>query len=207
MSGLHPGWPAVLTAGAVSLRPPRRRDAREWSRIRLENAEWLARWEPSSNQSWAERNSVREYHRNLSRLRSAARLGSMLPFMIWYGERLVGQMNVSNVVRGALRSCAVGYWIDSEYAGRGVTPTALALLVDHCLTEVGLHRVEVDIRPDNDASLRVVRKLGLRQEGYYERYLDIGGAWCDHLAFAITVEELRDGTTLARLPGLPLPPG
>jgi ribosomal-protein-alanine N-acetyltransferase len=197
----------VLAAGPVTLRPPRRRDAAEWSRIRLANADWLSKWEPSSGLAWSERNSRREFHRNLSRLRSAARLGTMLPFMIWYGDRLVGQINVSNVVRGALRSCTIGYWIDSAVAGRGVTPTALALVLDHCLTEVRLHRVEVDIRPDNHASLRVVQKLGLRQEGYFERFLDIGGGWQDHLAFAVTVEELGGKTLLSRLPNLPVPLG
>ena len=55
---------------------------------------------------------------------------------------------------------------------------------------VGRHRVEVDIRPENGPSLRVVEKLGLRREGFYERFLDIDGGWRDHVAFAITVEEL-----------------
>ena len=50
------------------------------------------------------------------------------------------------------------------------------MVIDHCFTEVGLHRVEINIRPENAASLRVVEKLGLRREGFYERYLDIDGA-------------------------------
>ena len=207
MSQLHPGWPAVLVAGPVTLRPPRRRDAGPWSRCRLANAEWLAKWEPTSNQSWQSRNSVAEYHRSLSRLRSAARLGVMLPFVVLYGDRFVGQLNVSNVVRGALRSCSVGYWIDSAVAGRGITPTALALTIDHCLTEARLHRVEVDIRPENHASIRVVEKLALRREGYHERFLDIDGGWRDHLSFAITAEEIKTGPTLSRLGSLPVPPG
>ena len=85
-------------------------------------------------------------------------------------------------------------------------PTALALLIDHCFTDVYLHRVEIDIRPENKASLRVVEKLGLRREGYYERYLDIDGAWRDHLAFAITVEELAGRTMLSRVSRLPATP-
>lgn len=207
MSELHPGWPAVLTAGPVTVRPPRRRDAGEWSRVRLANEQWLAQWEPSSTLSWRTRNSKGEFHRSLSRMRAAARIGSMLPFVVCYGDRLVGQMNVSNVVRGALRSASVGYWIDSAVAGRGVTPCALALVLDHCLTTASLHRVEVDIRPENSASLRVVEKLGLRQEAYYQKYLDIGGGWRDHIGFAITEEELAAGPLLSRLTALPIPPG
>jgi [ribosomal protein S5]-alanine N-acetyltransferase len=197
----------VLVAGPVTVRPPRRSDAGEWSRVRLASQQWLDQWEPSSNQSWALRNSKSEFRRSLSRMRSAARMGTMLPFVVCYGDRPVGQMTVSNVLRGALKSGSVGYWIDSSVAGRGITPTALALVLDHCLTTAGLHRIEVNIRPENAASLRVVEKLGLRREGYYERYLDIGGAWRDHVAFAITVEDLQGGTVLSRLPSLPLPPG
>jgi ribosomal-protein-alanine N-acetyltransferase len=130
----------------------------------------------------------------------------MLPFMVSYGGRLVGQLNISNVVHGALRSCTIGYWVDGAMAGRSITPTALALAIDHCFGPVGLHRVEVDIRPENSASLRVVAKLGLRQEGFYERFLDIDGGWRDHLAFAVTVEELAGRSMVSRLPALPPEP-
>ncbi|MEO6701912.1 MAG: GNAT family protein [Jatrophihabitantaceae bacterium] len=207
MTDLHPGWPAVLTAGPVTVRPPKRSDAGAWSRSRLTNAAWLAQWEPTSALSWRQRNTPQEFRRALSRMRSAARVGSMLPFVVIYGDQLVGQMSVSNVIRGALRSCSVGYWIDSSVAGRGITPTALALVIDHCLTEVRLHRVEVNIRPENHASIRVVEKLGLRREGYHERFLDIDGAWRDHLTFAVTAEERLGATVLARLESLPVPPG
>jgi ribosomal-protein-alanine N-acetyltransferase len=201
-----PGWPAMPSAGPVVLRPPRLRDARAWSEIRLRNEHWLAPWEPTSPHVWDERNSVTAWPALHSALRSAARKGTMLPFMITYGGRLVGQMNVSNVVHGALRSCTVGYWIDSAIAGRGVTPTALAVAIDHCFVAVGLHRVEVDIRPENRPSLRVVEKLGLRREGFYERFLDIDGAWRDHIAFAVTHEELNGRSMVSRLPALPPEP-
>lgn len=198
-----PGWPAKLSAGPVELRAPRLRDARAWSEIRLRNERWLVPWEPSSPHSWEERNSPGAWPALHSALRGAARRGTMLPFMIVYGGRPVGQVNVSNVVHGALRSCTIGYWVDAAVAGRGITPTAVALVMDHCFTALGLHRVEIDIRPENKASLRVVEKLGLRREGYYERFLDIDGGWRDHAAFAITVEELGGRSMVSRLPVLP----
>lgn len=205
MSG-HPGWPAKVSAGPVLLRAPRLRDARAWSEIRLRNETWLASWEPSSPLSWVDRNSLGAWPGLNSALRKAARRGTMLPFMIGYGGRVVGQMNAANVVHGVQRSCTVGYWLDRAVAGRGIAPTALALLIDHCFLAAGLHRVEVDIRPENAASLRVVEKLGLRQEGYYVRYLDIDGSWRDHVAFAVTAEEAQARPLLSRLPALPPPP-
>lgn len=202
----HPGWPARLTAGPVLLRAPRLRDGRAWSEVRLRNEAWLRHWEPSSPHDWRERNSAGSWPPLLSALRKAGRAGTMLPFMIVYGGRIAGQMNVSNVSRGALRSCSIGYWVDGAVAGRGLAPTALAMLIDHCFGDVGMHRVEIDIRPENGPSLRVVEKLGLRREGYFERFLDIDGAWRDHLAFAVTVEEVADQTMLSRLSRLPPPP-
>ena len=201
-----PGWPAQLSAGPVQLRPPRLRDARSWSEVRLRNQRWLEPWEPTSPFPWAERNSSGAWPQLRGAFKRAARNGTMLPFMLLYGGRLAGQMTVSNIVHGVQRSCTVGYWVDGALAGRGIVPTALALVIDHCFTEAGLHRVEIDIRPENTASLRVVEKLGLRREGYYERYLDIDGQWRDHVAFAITVEELRGATMLSRITSLPAPP-
>ncbi len=188
------------------MRPPRLRDARAWSEIRLRNRAWLEPWEPSSPLPWDERNSSTGWPQLHSALKKAARNGTMLPFMIEYGGRLAGQMTVSNIVHGVQRSCTVGYWVDGALAGRGIIPTALALVIDHCFTTVYLHRVEIDIRPENKASLRVVEKLGLRREGYFERYLDINGDWRDHLGYAITVEELRGHSMLSRVGTLPTPP-
>ena len=129
----------------------------------MRNERWLAPWEPTSPHTWDERNGITAWPALHAALRASGKHGTMLPFMIVYGGRIVGQMNVSNVVHGALRSCTVGYWVDAAVAGRGITPTALALVIDHCFREVGLHRVEVDIRPENGPSLRVVEKLGLRR--------------------------------------------
>jgi [ribosomal protein S5]-alanine N-acetyltransferase len=201
-----PGWPAEPSAGPVVLRPPRLRDGRAWSEIRLRNERWLTPWEPSSPHSWDDRHAVSAWPALHSALRSNGRKGLMLPFMIVYGGRLAGQLNVSNVVHGALRSCTVGYWVDGALAGRNIVPTALAVAIDHCFGAVGLHRVEVDIRPENRASLRVVEKLGLRLEGRYERFLDIDGDWRDHLAFAITAEELGGRSMVSRLTRLPPEP-
>jgi ribosomal-protein-alanine N-acetyltransferase len=73
----------------------------------------------------------------------------------------------------------------------------VALAIDHCFTTVGLHRLEIAVRPENTASLRVVHKLGLRQEGEAFHFLHIDGAWRDHLLFAVTSEEVH-GSMLAR---------
>ena len=108
-------------------------------------------------------------------------------------HRLVGQLTVSSITWGSLRSANIGYWVDQSVAGRGITPAAVALAVDHCFRAAGLHRIEVCIRPENAASLRVVHKLGFRSEGLRRGYLHIDGDWRDHEAFALTAEEVPEG--------------
>ena len=116
-----------------------------------------------------------------------------MPFAVLYDGELVGQLNVGGIVRGSLHGCHLGYWIDSRVAGRGIMPTAVALVTDHCFWVAGLHRVEVNIRPENAASRRVVEKLGFREEGLRQRFLHIDGDWRDHLSYALVSEEVRGG--------------
>ena len=73
-------------------------------------------------------------------------------------------------------------------------PTAVAMAVDYCWFGLGLHRIEVAIRPENVASLRVVEKLGFAEVGYAPRYLHIDGDWRDHRLFALTVEDVPGGS-------------
>jgi ribosomal-protein-alanine N-acetyltransferase len=129
----------------------------------------------------------------LRQLRRLARQGTTLPFAVTYGGRLVGQATAGNIWRGSLNSCFLGYWVDGRHAGLGITPTAVALLADHCFGPARLHRVEANVRPENAASRRVVEKLGFREEGVRERYLYIDGAWRDHVCYGLTTEEVPAG--------------
>jgi ribosomal-protein-alanine N-acetyltransferase len=116
-----------------------------------------------------------------------------LPFVIMYRDEIVGQLNVANILHGSVSSCVIGYWIAPEVAGLGITPTAVALAMDYMFNAIGIHRVEIDIRPENGASIRVVQKLGLRYEGLKKNYIHINGDWRDHYVFALTFEEVKDG--------------
>lgn len=195
----HPGWPAVLTDGPVTLRPHHRRDARPWSEVRRANQDWLQPWEPTPGQPWDEANSPWVFRALLRELKRSARLGTSMPFAVCYEDRLVGSLTIGNIVRRAFCSGYAGYWVDHRVAGRGVIPTALALAVDHAFQRGALHRIEVNIRPENAASRRVVEKLGFREEAYHRNYLHIGGAWRDHIGYALTTEDVApDGGLLAR---------
>ena len=203
-TGRHPGWPARLgalrtAAGVVELRPVWLRDGAAWSEIRLRDERHLAPWEPTPPGGWAAGHAVAEWPVRWWTLRAAARRGSVLPFAMTVDGALAGHVMIGNVVREPLLSGYVGYWCDTRRAGRGVTTAGVALAVDHCFGPVGLHRLEATVRPENAPSLRVLAKLGFREEGLFRRYLDVDGAWRDHLCFAMTVEEPPTGGIVGRV--------
>ena len=151
--------------------------------------------DPAAGVGGRSRRGYRALTRDLIRQASA---GRALPFVVTYDGEMVGQLTVTGITWGSARWAQVGYWIDEGHAGRGIMPVAVALACDHCFRTMGLHRIEIAIRPENVASLRVVEKLGFTQIGLAPRYLHINGQWRDHLLFALTVEEVPDGV-LARL--------
>jgi len=185
------GWPVVLTDGEVRLRPLRRRDGREWLALRAANASWLAPWEASSPVPVV--GPAPTFGGFVRSLSTQARQGTSLPFAVDHAGQLVGQLTVSGITYGSLRSGTIGYWVSQHVAGRGVIPTAVALATDHCFGVLGLHRLEINIRSENGPSLRVVEKLGFRDEGVRERFLHIAGTWRDHRTFALTAEEVPGG--------------
>ncbi|WP_341393437.1 GNAT family N-acetyltransferase [Arthrobacter sp. G119Y2] len=190
-------WPVTLECGDVGLRPIRYRDRREWTDLRMRNATWMAPWEASNPLPGGELPSYAAMVRSLNQ---QARQDAALPFVITErrgGLRtppaITGQLTVSTIVWGSARMATLGYWVDEARAGRGIAPTAVAMATDHCFRVLGLHRMEINIRPENAASLRVVEKLGFRDEGLRERYLHIGGRWTDHRSFALTTEDVPEG--------------
>lgn len=201
--GRHPGWPARLgplptAAGQVALRPLRRRDGAPWAAIRIADEALIARWDATSTLTWAGRHGPDMWRAQRALLARSARCGDALPFAVTVDDRFAGQVTVGGIQRAALRSCWIGYWIDSSVGRKGVATAALALTIAHVFGPVGLHRVEATIAPENAASRAVVDHLGLRLEGRLERYLDISGAWRDHLLYAMTVEECQPGPASAQ---------
>ncbi|HEX3732236.1 MAG TPA: GNAT family protein [Mycobacteriales bacterium] len=157
-----PGWPATLTEGDVVLRPHRRTDAKSWREVRLANQAWLEPWEATLAKPWERRHDPQDFVAMLRAQRKMMKLGHSMPFALLYRGRFAGQLTVGGIVRGAFYSAIIGYWVDRAVAGRGVMPTAVAMACDFCFYSAGLHRIEINIRPENTASRRVVEKLGFR---------------------------------------------
>ena len=180
----------------IRLRPLRYRDVNKWKSLRRENKSWLIEWDatpPPFEESYPA-----TFFQMVSQTKSDARKKTNFSWAIEYKKELVGLVTAGNINFGSSRSCYVGYWIGKNHAGKGIVPVAVALVLDFVFRELKLHRVEIAIRPENAASLRVVEKLGIKHEGLRRSYIHINGDWRDHQVFVVLEDEVS-GSFLERL--------
>jgi ribosomal-protein-alanine N-acetyltransferase len=182
--------PIRLYGRRVMMRPLVPSDHSDWSGVRHRNGDWLLPWEPQRaiNQPDLTRDpsafTARCTARDRDRTADAA-----YAFGLFVDQRFAGEVNLNNIVRGALQSGTVGYWIDRARAGQSYIAEGVVVLTRFAFEQLQLHRLEVCIVPRNSNSRRVMEKLAFRCEGLSERYLEIAGVWEDHLRFAITAED------------------
>lgn len=172
------------------MRPLAVNDFHEWSEVRRRNGEWLTIWEPSRFATQPDPTTDKSAFasRCLQRDRDRAN-GTAFQFGLFIEGRVAGEVNLNNVIRGAMQSCTIGYWVDRYHAGHDYTVEGVALAMQFAFEKLGLHRVEICIVPRNHRSRRIMEKLQIREEGVAQRYLEIDGIWEDHVRYGFTSEE------------------
>jgi [ribosomal protein S5]-alanine N-acetyltransferase len=193
----HPSRPPStglrLYGRRVMMRPLTPTDFPAWSEVRLRNEPWLLPWEPARHHHMFDPTRSREAFSSRCASRDRERhAGTAFGFGVFVDNSFAGEVNLNNVVRGALQSGTIGYWIDRDRAGHGYIAEGVAVLMRFAFEELQLHRLEICIVPRNRNSRRVMEKLGLREEGTAIRYLEINGAWEDHIRFGVTAEEWQE---------------
>jgi len=179
------------TEAGVYLCEPTETDREAFVALRRASAVSLARWEPRMGDT-DEQFGDQSFDRLLDRRESEADA----PFLIHRtsDDEIVGYVGLGQIFRGPFRSCYIGYWIGDPYVGRGYGTSGVRACLQTAFAPeseggLGLHRVEANIVPTNHASIALVRRVGMRKEGYSPRYLEINGEWQDHERWAITVED------------------
>jgi [ribosomal protein S5]-alanine N-acetyltransferase len=191
-AGATIGAPRLTVADdATAIRPLEPGDAAELLAVRFASREHLAPWEPAREESYFTEASHRAAV-EADRAAWAEDRGFAFAVLDAADGRMVGGINLSNVVRGAWQNATVGYWLAAADTGRGHATRALRLAIAYGFAHCDLHRVQAAVIPRNTASLAVVRRAGLRHEGRALRYLRIAGVWEDHEIFAATVEDVGD---------------
>src|SRR4051794_22687494 len=181
-----------MTAARVRLAEPTSEDRREFLELVDESVELHRPWtyppaDAASYRRLLERNRSDDFYALLARRTD--------------DDRIVGLFELSGIVRGTFQNAYLGYWAGGPYAGQGYMGEGMELTLRFAFGELRLHRVEANIQPANDRSLRLAKRAGFKREGFSPRYLKIGGRWRDHERWAILAEELKlgdKGRTLRR---------
>jgi ribosomal-protein-alanine N-acetyltransferase len=158
------------------IRPLRSEDAEELAALYLSNREFLAPFEPVRPPGFFTAETQRE--------RIAARgADGFHQFAILDGDAIAGTITVFRILREALQSGTIGYWVDHERNGRGLATAAVEEIVAYMFHELDLHRAEAGTLVDNAASQRVLVKSGFDRIGLARRYLRINDEWRDFYLF------------------------
>ncbi|WP_034621195.1 GNAT family N-acetyltransferase [Cellulomonas sp. URHE0023] len=158
-------------------------DAEALTALLAENREFLAPWESVRDDGYFSLEGQREVLRGLVEVEHA---GSGRAHVILDDEgSVVGRITLSGIVRGALQSCAVGYWVGSAHNGRGLATAAVGEMLQVAFTTLGLHRVQAETLLHNSASQAVLQRNGFTRFGMAPGYLKIAGRWQDHVMWQV----------------------
>ena len=160
----------------VRLTVPAMEDGREFVRVMTRSRAFHHPWvvAPCDPQAW------RRYLQRLERDNEAGFLVRRIA-----DDALCGVVNLNIITYEALCSAYLSYYAAADLAAQGYMKEGLQLVIDHAFNELGLHRLEANIQPGNEASIRLVESLGFECEGYSPRYLKINGRWRDHERWAL----------------------
>ncbi len=172
---------AMARGGRVFLRLPVYGDRDEYLALRKAGADFHRQWEPLPPRGvdpFSEEAFVR-YLRDSNGERRVRFLLCRLE-----DGAILGAINFNEIVRGVFESAALGYWIGAKFSRQGLMREGLILAERHAFGALGLHRLEANIRPENTASIALVKSCGFQLEGFSPRYLRIDGEWRDHERWA-----------------------
>jgi ribosomal-protein-alanine N-acetyltransferase len=171
---------ALQTGARLYLRHPRAEDEEAFLALNRASRKHHGAW-------YSPPLSPEDFARRLERC-AAESFEGLLAFRV-DDDAVVGEINLSQIVRGIFLSAYLDYQVGATYARQGYGSEMLRLALRHAFTTMGLHRLEANIQPGNTASIALVRKIGFTKEGYSRRYLKIAGRWRDHERWAILRED------------------
>lgn len=170
------------------IRHPVATDRAEWCSLWDASAEFLKPWFPR-----APRGAAGVASERFERMLETADTAENQRHLVCRATdgRIVGMVNLSQIFRGPFCNAVMGYWVGESHGGMGYTGAGVRLVLARAFGELGLHRVEANVMPTNEASLALARSAGFREEGYSPKYLKIAGRWRDHVRLAMTAEDWK----------------
>ncbi len=174
----------------LSLRTITIPDIKNLQAFLVKNKTFLGPWEPLRDDTYYSEEAI------LQKIEQEILLDSQEQQLSLYLSRIaekqiIGNVTLSNIVRGPFQSCFLGYKMDEEATGHGYMNEAVAKIIEIAFHDLRLHRIEANIMPRNKRSIQVVKKNGFFYEGVSKNYLKINGKWEDHAHYVLLNEELE----------------
>ncbi|MFM2306435.1 MAG: hypothetical protein RLZZ367_1104 [Bacteroidota bacterium] len=151
----------------------------------MRNRQHFAPWGPAPQPEW---DTLKYHEQKIAAYGGATQNGTGLWLLVLAKHdthRVIGDVHLSNIVRGIFQSCHLGYKLDEHEQGKGYMREALQAVIDYAFNQMKLHRIEANIMPANTRSIQLVTTLGFKQEGLAQKYLKINGIWQDHLHYTL----------------------
>ncbi|MGI3212123.1 GNAT family N-acetyltransferase [Roseovarius tibetensis] len=190
---LRPGRKLRIETERLTLRPPVMGDFLDWTGLRSDSVDFLARWEPA----WASDHLSRKgFSNRVYWAQRSISSGSALPLFLIRreDEALIGAITLDHIRRGPAQSGTLGYWIGQPHARQGYMREAIAGVVHYAYDRLDLSRIEAACLPENHASRGVLEKCGFKYEGVAQSYLQINGRWRTHVLYAALRPDRRGRT-------------
>ena len=175
------GAPPRLVTERFELRLADESDVPQLLAYRRENADYFEPFEPVRSADHLTEDfwlGQVETHRAEFDAGSAVR---MVLFEPGPAAPVLGIVAFSNIIRGPLQSCFLGYALAEKRQGTGLMTESVRMGIDYMFREMHMHRISANYMPHNTASAAVLKRLGFAVDGYARDYLQIGGRWQDHI--------------------------
>jgi len=182
--------PPILRTGRLVLRPFEHEDAADLLRVFAE-PDVVRYW---SSGAWTD---IAQAEAMIAEARQAYRDGGLARYAIALADtnRLIGICNLRGFFEQN-RRCELGYALGRAYWGQGFAAEALEALLDHAFHVLDINRIEADIDPRNEASARLLEKLGFRREGYMPERWIVHGEKADTAFYGLLRRYWEERTAL-----------
>ncbi len=176
-----------MNGSCIHLRELEHTDVELLLQLELENQEFFRMYSSTRENDYY---TLKEQMNRIEKNKEKRELDQYYFFGIFHNKtlELIGTIMLSEVLRGSLQSCFIGYALDKKHNGKGYTTEAVKLLVAYAFNELKLHRIEAGVMPHNIASIKVLEKSGFHKEGIAKKNVKINGRWEDHQVLAIINE-------------------
>ncbi|HTV33588.1 MAG TPA: GNAT family protein [Methylocella sp.] len=187
---LYPSLPPakLLRGQNLYLRAPEVRDFEAWSDLRTKSRNFLTPWEPT----WPSDDlTLAAFRRRVRRNQQEIATDEAYPYLIFRDDDvLVGGVTLGQVRRGVVQTATLGYWLGEVFARQGWMTAAVRTVTTYAFATLRLHRIEASCLPHNEASIRLLERVGFTREGYARGYLRINGTWQDHLLYGLLEDDV-----------------